>query len=397
MKESERLLAAGIRAARANQHDRARDLLMRVLEVDEENEEAWLWLSGSVEDIEDKRICLENVLTLNPDNEVAPLRLAELEDRSRAFARGEQAQMTKQPLGGALGSPYHPYAIAQNKLYDDVWATDQALCAFCATPVKRKQRRCRKCLRKTRVKIPVRETPSQFHEWLLIYLSLTSLLLIGYIFLADRVGLLADIRLLLGSGLQRQLMASAIFPLPFLILTLGIYFRRPWAYWVLALNIAAQLLGAVAFAATSLQLFLTTFLVLSPVYLLYGWLLYVLYRAWPDFERRPLLRIAYVPNTLTGPYELDKTAQILAKKGQWASAVLHWRRAVGNAGGNGFYQWRLAKAYAQLGFYRRAVDELQAAVTRLESEPREQAKAMRDLKRLQRKVKRPKSARPAGA
>jgi hypothetical protein len=51
--------------------ERARDLLLRVTEHDETNEEAWLWLSGAVEDIEDQEIALLNVIDLNPDNAAA--------------------------------------------------------------------------------------------------------------------------------------------------------------------------------------------------------------------------------------------------------------------------------------------------------------------------------------
>jgi hypothetical protein len=51
--------------------DLARDLLMQVVEADERNEQAWLWLSGAVEDAEDQQVALENVLDINPDNKPA--------------------------------------------------------------------------------------------------------------------------------------------------------------------------------------------------------------------------------------------------------------------------------------------------------------------------------------
>jgi hypothetical protein len=51
--------------------DRARDLLMQVVEADERNEQAWLWLSGAVEDAEDQQVALENVLDINPENQAA--------------------------------------------------------------------------------------------------------------------------------------------------------------------------------------------------------------------------------------------------------------------------------------------------------------------------------------
>src|SRR4051794_36949992 len=49
----------------------ARTHLTRALELDERNEQIWLWMSGAVDSPNEQRICLENVLTLNPANAVA--------------------------------------------------------------------------------------------------------------------------------------------------------------------------------------------------------------------------------------------------------------------------------------------------------------------------------------
>ncbi len=70
------LLNEGIAAARSGQAARARDLLMQVVEADEHNESAWLWLSGVVESLEDRQVCLENVLALNPNSVAAQKGLA---------------------------------------------------------------------------------------------------------------------------------------------------------------------------------------------------------------------------------------------------------------------------------------------------------------------------------
>ena len=70
------LLEEGIAAAKAGQKEQARQCLMRVVEADETNEQAWLWLSGVVESLEDRQVCLENVLALNPDSGPAKKGLA---------------------------------------------------------------------------------------------------------------------------------------------------------------------------------------------------------------------------------------------------------------------------------------------------------------------------------
>lgn len=61
----------GAVALRQGDKERALELLMRVVEADEENEAAWLWLSGAVEELEDQQIALENVLAINPENTAA--------------------------------------------------------------------------------------------------------------------------------------------------------------------------------------------------------------------------------------------------------------------------------------------------------------------------------------
>jgi len=68
---TDELLKQGIAALKAGRKAEARNLLMQVVEQDERNEMAWLWLSGAVDTDEERRICLENVLAINPNNGVA--------------------------------------------------------------------------------------------------------------------------------------------------------------------------------------------------------------------------------------------------------------------------------------------------------------------------------------
>ena len=71
MPDTSDLLQQGIALARAGQREQARNILMQVVELDEQNESAWLWLSGVVDSDDDKAVALENVLALNPNNEWA--------------------------------------------------------------------------------------------------------------------------------------------------------------------------------------------------------------------------------------------------------------------------------------------------------------------------------------
>ncbi|HEX9370582.1 MAG TPA: hypothetical protein VF897_06225, partial [Roseiflexaceae bacterium] len=81
MSTTEIVLQQGIAAARAGQREEARALLMRVVEADERSEQGWLWLAGVMDDPEDMRTCLENVLDLNPGNVKAQQGLAWIESR----------------------------------------------------------------------------------------------------------------------------------------------------------------------------------------------------------------------------------------------------------------------------------------------------------------------------
>ncbi|MFN2271233.1 MAG: hypothetical protein ACK2US_10380 [Anaerolineae bacterium] len=74
-------LRDGIAAAKAGDKERARELLMRVIEQDERIEAAWLWLSGVADSDEDRLVCLENVVTLNPDNARARAGIGLLRER----------------------------------------------------------------------------------------------------------------------------------------------------------------------------------------------------------------------------------------------------------------------------------------------------------------------------
>lgn len=67
-----------IQAIRMGDREEGRRLLEEMLEADEGNEEIWLWLTATVDTDEDREVCLENVLALNPNNVVAQKSLENL-------------------------------------------------------------------------------------------------------------------------------------------------------------------------------------------------------------------------------------------------------------------------------------------------------------------------------
>lgn len=61
-------LQEGILAAKAGQVEQARFRLLDVVEQDQTNEAAWFWLYQVFDRPDDKRVCLENLLIINPHN-----------------------------------------------------------------------------------------------------------------------------------------------------------------------------------------------------------------------------------------------------------------------------------------------------------------------------------------
>lgn len=70
------LIREGVSAFKAGRKDEAHAVFIKATELDPYREEAWLWLSATVESVEDQRTCLENVLSINPGNERAKQGLA---------------------------------------------------------------------------------------------------------------------------------------------------------------------------------------------------------------------------------------------------------------------------------------------------------------------------------
>lgn len=73
-------LAKGIDAAKQGDYKTAQNMLYDVVEAVPRNEAAWVWLSYVVDTVEDRKICLENVLAINPKSDYALRGLAKMAD-----------------------------------------------------------------------------------------------------------------------------------------------------------------------------------------------------------------------------------------------------------------------------------------------------------------------------
>ncbi len=62
------LLVDGVQALLAGRRKQAQQLLLQYVAQEENDEEAWLWLSGAVDDLDDIETALHNCLQVNSDN-----------------------------------------------------------------------------------------------------------------------------------------------------------------------------------------------------------------------------------------------------------------------------------------------------------------------------------------
>jgi tetratricopeptide (TPR) repeat protein len=379
-------LREGIAAAKAGQRERARDLLMRVVEQDEENLAAWLWLSGVVDGLDDKEVCLENALALDPANEAARKGLEWVRRKKEAalpprrpaspaaailgddFGRRRVAAEAGPPASPAAPEPAARSNTAAAAILREDFArrqpppepelpppvpppdefADEYLCLYCAAPTRPEDRLCPACGRKLWLKVRRRADHSSW-LWVAMVMQLGGtvwpmvlpLTLLAYVSL--RVGVSNPFDLIpayLGlPGSVPPEVASAAFKivpgvyfLPFVvyfvfssIVLAGLYLRwRPifYLFLVSALLMIASSIVAAVITQGGSRL-------CSAAGILPGLLmLLLLFQLEDDFftdDRRLILRADR--DATNGP-ALLASGQRYARHGMWAMAAIHLRRAV---------------------------------------------------------------------
>lgn len=103
--EAEALLRQGVAAARGRDTAGARQAFTRIINAKEDEVpqavrvQAWLWLSGLTEDVEERRRCLEAVLRIEPEHAIAKQGLALLESAA------PEPETTSEPATHGAGTP----------------------------------------------------------------------------------------------------------------------------------------------------------------------------------------------------------------------------------------------------------------------------------------------------
>ncbi len=84
------LMRQGIEAAREGNKAEARQFFEQVTEQDDQNEKAWMWLASVMETDEERRVCLQQVIRINPLNERAQEGLKKIEARTGKSSTGDE-------------------------------------------------------------------------------------------------------------------------------------------------------------------------------------------------------------------------------------------------------------------------------------------------------------------
>jgi tetratricopeptide (TPR) repeat protein len=391
---TDNLLEQGISAALTGRREDARALLAQAVEADERNEQAWLWLSGLVEDPEEIRTCLENVLHLNPNNVKAQQGLAWVEQQHGARPATEVAAIDALSEQPALAesdpaSPAEPIppeepdpsavlAVAELAPINDP-------CPFCgaATP---EAKRCPSCGKSLMVRAEGNEQRSKALTTLGVLWSIGGILsLLGaalmvalFVFLQRNSRLYgmtpADLtRAGVGmASLYGQLLSGVVYGVFQLLIARGLFQRKRWAWIVTAvlqgLQLLAMLLFVVFFSFLSRMLLMSmpgatsrsgspVSSVLLTVIMLLLFLpqiiaMLLLFFSYGDVfapMQRQVLRVGVV-----SPVKHYNNGLDYKNRGMWYMAAQEWATAVKQAPHEPNFLHALGLAFVQLGQFDRA-------------------------------------------
>lgn len=392
------LLQQGIHAAQSGQREAARSLLVQVVETDEHNELGWLWLSGVVDDPEDMRTCLQNVLDINPANPKALQGLAWIEQRyGPAPVAESEPEPLPEPVPQAVttetvqlvpppAAPSAPAvaAAATAALPALPQSTVETFpCAYCGAPNTLSQERCQSCRQSLMIRGAINEKRSLSTTvlgalwalstvgWLLVSLALIG---IGIYLATNNNSLEIGNRIIRGdyfipliTGVILLLWTGFLF-----MMTRGLFRRARWAYIVhciwMGLSVLALLFRILVLLAALALSDLPRSEILDSetmVALVSSFVITMLFLALTISARRdffgPMLRFQPI---VEGGSHMDHYNNGIAYKnrGMMFMATQEWEAAVSSAPRDVVYLHALGLGYAQIKQFDKARETLDKAL-----------------------------------
>jgi tetratricopeptide (TPR) repeat protein len=385
-------LRDGIAATKAGRRDEARELLMRVIEVHERSEQAWLWLSGVVEADEERLICLENVLTLNPDNVQAKAGLKWL--RGRGLGTREQGLgIREQGLGiGDQGLEVVEDEEASGGVVpgpvggregDELFMTPDG-CAYCGLVVEERDWRCPHCggqlssMQFTRGQASTTARLLSLFWVFVAAVNLVDFFLMGLFWghpdnilnlpqayhvyvTGPAVTGAAPVEALFEPEQWIQIVRLMLVGLALAegLVALGLALRRPLAHTLALGLIALQIVIAVALLAMGfVGYFSTAFRGIWVIALAVS-----LLQTTEDFSKEEHREWLETDRSAVNETDYYARGRAYARRGMWAKALLHWQKAVAvsNVPKDSYFA-SMARAYAHLGRYEDALRQMDEAM-----------------------------------
>jgi tetratricopeptide (TPR) repeat protein len=382
--ELDQLLRQGIAAARAGQKAQACDLLLQVIALDEGVEAAWLWLSGVVDSPEERLICLENVLTLNPGNTAAQDGLRWLRDQGIS-APAKQAPITVSKAPRPVPSPLPaevipPQSTSRAQPSPVPVEIDPYGCPYCGGSVSSEGPRCVHCGRLVTVRHRKRPWNAGL-GWLAFFFFLLGVVSWLDGFLIVQMVRVGQLPAWMNQTYVRFLVGPALFSPEGIPGELADYANVVILvdYSLAGLCVVAALGLALRFRAVYFGSFLLAGLMVIAVGTgllmgLTGWIpailrlgLVALSVKWlvdnaPAFEWQTRSYNADTDQDLRTDMDYYSRGQEYRDMGMWAKAAAHWKVATQLAPSQAQYHVALANAYLRLRYPAAALTEADKAL-----------------------------------
>jgi tetratricopeptide (TPR) repeat protein len=355
-----RQLKDAVDALKNGNRVRARDLLLRVLHKDRDDEAAWWWLYQAVDDTPSQTRALENVLRLNPQHDEAQQALIDVRQKQLAAAKSETFTFLTDSAPG-----------------DDRDLDDQFQCPYCGQRTGMEDRRCPHC----RGGLFVRVARSGGSASLRLVV-----LLIGISLAAGVIEMIGPAMALgVAQGTADRAAFEGLLAFPFVALFFGNFLQlsRPAAflllqiYTVRAAVLAATLLSVrgrwrlgfyTALLSVVADLLLSAYLLVTGDLGVVGAVLngalaltigVLLFGLSDEFAISPERLLVKPATTARSAMDFYKLGHHYRQRGMWAMAVAQWRKAVGLAPKVPQYYKHLGIGYAQIKYYDRSLRVLE--------------------------------------